>query len=82
MDDIEKIVKYAEPDDTGRFSQGIVTKFSYKRVGNDTFFSIEQGKNVVLLTKNEISKMFIEKGKQLIERWKINNGLLKKAHGD
>jgi len=63
-----------------RYSQSIVTEFSHKTIDGSEFFSIKQGENVVLLTKNQILKVFIEKGLQYIKRWKIADGLLKKAH--
>lgn len=60
--------------------QGVVTKFSYERVGSDIYFTIEQGQNKVLLTKTEVLRLLVEKGPAMVKRWKITDGILEKAY--
>lgn len=68
---------YREPPDDVR---GIVTKFSYEQVDSDTYFTIEQGKNKVFLSKSEVLIMLAGRGPALVKRWKITDGTLEKAY--
>ena len=71
--------KAAPDDEKGKV---MVTTISYEHKENDTYLTIKQGNNKVFLTKEQVLNMLVKNGKKMVDRWKVNNGILRESkHG-